>query len=104
MNTMSDLLVRIDSGVLQHVLKALRARHGKVELFSHFGTVHHFFHDVIIITKAIPCVSVIHIQVRLCVVWISRSACVDEFVKGPRHLISSRRKRVGKRVSYEQRA
>ena len=88
----SDLLVWIDSSVLQDVLKALRARHGKVELFSHFGTVHHFLHDVIIVSKTIPRVSVIHIKVRLCVVWISRSACVDEFVEGPRHLISCTKK------------
>lgn len=84
---MTDLLIWIDSSVLQDVLKALRARHGKVELFRHFGTVHHFFHDIIIVSKAIPCVGVIHIQVGLCVVWISRGACVDEFVEGPSHLI-----------------
>ena len=95
MNAVSDLLVWIDSGVLQHVLKALRARHGKVELFSHFGTVHHFLHYVIIVSKTIPCVRVIHIQVRLCVMWISRSTCIDEFVEGPAHLISSTKVCVG---------
>lgn len=90
MITKSDLLIWIDSSVLQDVLKALRARHGKVELFRHFGTIHHFFHDVKIISKAIPCVGVIHIQVRLRVVWISRSARVDEFIEGPSHLKSVR--------------
>lgn len=83
----SDSLIWIDSRVFVYVLIALRARLLKVELLCHFWTVCHFLHNVKIVPEAISCVGVIYVEVRLSIVRICCSACIDEFIECPTHLV-----------------